>query len=142
MTNRSYLTAMARKVPSKPAQWLAERNLLRGRCLDFGCGRGLDAITLGMEKFDPHFYPQVPVGTFDTVLCTYVLNVLPSPTERDAVISDLLRKLSPGGTAYITVRTDRRNLNGWTLRKTWQGYIELDLPVIVTNSSFRIFQLR
>ena len=132
---------MARRNPSRPIQYLAARKLLRGRCLDFGCGRGRDAIAFGLEMYDPHFADQMPEGTFDTVLCTYVLNVIPSPTERNAVLTVLSGKLSPGGIAYISVRNDRRSLNGWTGRGTWQGLIELDLPMVTTNSNFTMYLL-
>lgn len=122
-------------------QYLIARGMLRGRCLDFGCGRGQDADAAGSERFDPHYAPQMPEGTFDTVTCTYVLNVIPSPTERDATIALLRGKLSPGGIAYISVRNDRKNLNGWTSRNTWQGLVELDLPVETSNSNFTMYRL-
>jgi 2-polyprenyl-3-methyl-5-hydroxy-6-metoxy-1,4-benzoquinol methylase len=139
--NKSHLTAIARKAPSKPMRYLDARGMLRGRGLDFGCGRGHDADAFGLERFDPHFAPQMPVGTFDTVVCNYVLNVIPSPDERDAIITVLSRLLAPGGIAYISVRNDRKSLNGWTSRGTWQGYVELDLPVETSNSNFTMYRL-
>ena len=75
--NKSHLTAIARKAPSKPMQYLDTRGMLRGRVLDFGSGRGYDADAFGLERFDPHFAPQMPEGTFDPVVCDYVLNVFP-----------------------------------------------------------------
>ena len=141
MTNNSHLTAIARRAPSKPMQYLAARGMLRGRMLDFGCGRGYDADAYGMEKFDPHWSPVMPEGTFDTVVCNYVLNVIPSPSKRDDVLTVLSRSLAKGGIAYISVRNDRSALNGWTKRNTWQGLIELDLPVVTTNSNFTMYRL-
>lgn len=139
--NKSHLTAIARKAPSKPMQYLETRGMLRGRALDFGCGRGYDADAFGLERFDPHYAPQMPVGTFDTVVCNYVLNVIPSPEEREATITVLSRLLAPGGIAYISVRNDINSLNGWTKRGTWQGHIELDLPIETTNSNFTMYRL-
>lgn len=122
-------------------QYLETRGMLRGRALDFGCGRGYDADAFGLERFDPHYAPQMPVGTFDTVVCNYVLNVIPSPEEREATITVLSRLLAPGGIAYISVRNDINSLNGWTKRGTWQGHIELDLPIETTNSNFTMYRL-
>jgi 2-polyprenyl-3-methyl-5-hydroxy-6-metoxy-1,4-benzoquinol methylase len=122
-------------------RYLEQRGKLRGKMLDFGCGRGYDADAFGMFQYDPHYEPIMPEGTFDTVVCNYVLNVIPSPTERDATIALLRGKLSPGGIGFITVRNDSRNLNGWTSRGTWQGLVELDLPVETTNSNFTMYRL-
>ena len=141
MENKSHLTAIARNAPSRPTMYLSACGKLRGRVLDYGCGRGKDADVFGFERFDPFYFPDMPVGTFDTVVCNYVLNVVPSPVERVCILDAIKAALSPGGIAYITVRNDRKKLNGWTQRKTWQGLIELDLPVVTTNSNFTMYLL-
>jgi ATP adenylyltransferase len=140
--NRSHLTAIARTATSKPMRYLSATNRLVGRVLDFGCGRGYDADVIGCERFDPHWFPIMPVGTFDVVVVNYVFNVIPSLTER----CELLRSIqglikAPSGIAFISVRNDRRNLNGYTSRGTWQGLIELDLPIVTKNSNFIMYQL-
>lgn len=50
MNNKSWLTAIRRRKLSLPMAELAERGLLVGKVLDFGCGRGDDARHLNEEK--------------------------------------------------------------------------------------------
>ena len=104
-------TAITRKGPSAPAKKLVKLGLVRGKVLDYGSGRGEDARWLRSQGFkvsayDPHHGPKSkPSGRFDTVLVTYVLNVLP-PREQLDVIKAARRLLTPGGRAYLTARTD------------------------------------
>ena len=104
-------TAIARGGPSAPVRELHRRGLIKGRVLDFGSGRGEDAKWLRSQgfqvaSFDPHHGPKrLPSGTFDTVLSTYVLNVLPQ-REQDKAVAAIRRKLAPGGEALVTVRRD------------------------------------
>lgn len=138
---RTALTAIARNRPSAPARWLAQEGLLRGRLLDYGSGRGADARAYKMAAYDPHFAPERPAGRFDTVLCTYVLNVLPDRAEREAVLDDVLSLLRPGGSAYVTVRNDRAGLGGWTSRGTWQGAVVLPWPVVRRTAGWVMYHL-
>jgi 2-polyprenyl-3-methyl-5-hydroxy-6-metoxy-1,4-benzoquinol methylase len=98
-------TAISRKKPSLPARLLSEMGLLKGRVLDYGCGRGKDAEYFGLEKWDPHFSPERPKGRFDTVMCNYVLCVTPFEEEAN-ILQDIQRYLTPEGTAYISIRND------------------------------------
>ena len=41
-------TAISRKAPSRPMRFLQEHDLLKGRMLDYGCGRGTDAKFLAL----------------------------------------------------------------------------------------------
>jgi SAM-dependent methyltransferase len=107
-----------------------------GRVLDYGCGKGYDAQHLCADSYDPHFQPNMPVGTFDTILCTFVLNTIPSPEERESIVSDVLGRLNDGGRAYFTVRTDKARLNGRTSRGTWQGLVVMDAPIVAKGSGF------
>lgn len=134
--NKPHKTARARKTLSAPAQFLQQQGLLKGRVLDYGCGRGFDADTLGIHGYDPHWRPKLPRGQFDTVLCTFVLNVLPTVEERQKVLESieaLMRHNTRRGCkarAYITVRADVAELKGWTAQETWQGLIKLNFPVV------------
>ncbi len=107
---------------SAPARRLRELGLIRGRILDYGCGRGRDADELGCERWDPYWSPRMPQRFFDTVLCTYVLNVV-KKDEEEAVLDSLRAKLRPGGRAYVTVRRDL------AADTPTQRVVELDLPV-------------
>jgi hypothetical protein len=141
-SNKSHKTALHRKQPSAPARKLVEKKLITGRTLDYGCGHGTDADTYGWEKYDPYFFPDRPQGLFDTVLNTFVLNVIPDISQREAVLSDIAAYLAHNGSAYITVRADKEALNGWTSIGTWQGLIVLPLPVVCKTSGYVTYEMR
>jgi hypothetical protein len=102
-------TAIARDGPSAPVQHLERHapELLVGEVLDFGSGRGADADALGATPYDPHHpSPQVrklPRRAFHTVLCLYVLNVLP-PGERAEALTQAAGRVKPGGHLVLAVR--------------------------------------
>ena len=114
-------TAMARTGPSAPVQHLRAHapELLRGRVLDFGSGRGADAEALRATAYDPH-HPKAsvrkrPTGTFSTVLATYVLNVLPKD-ERHAALREAAGYVRPGGHLVLAVRPQAEvaaTVSGW-----------------------------
>lgn len=96
---------MARKDMSAPARYLLQNNLIFGEVLDYGCGRGMDTAILKkkgfkVQQYDPHYYPYTaPIikdGRYDTILCTYVLNVVDRKT-RISIIDDVKRLLKKGG---------------------------------------------
>jgi hypothetical protein len=106
-------------------RWLASQGLVKGRAIDWGCGKGTDARLMDMEGFDPHWKPDLPRGLFDTVTCIYVTNTLPSRGARLQVEQDCLARLRSGGTAYLVVRDDVKD-EGWRGppgRRTWQGNV-------------------
>lgn len=132
MLANSHLTAIARRGASAPCRFLERTGRIEGRTLDWGCGRGADVKHLRethdnfVACFDPHYQPEAPnpAARFDTILCTYVLNTIPNPHDRCVVVSEMLKYLERGGWMYITIRSNRRsNLNGWTSKGTWQGYV-------------------
>lgn len=128
-------TAISRAKPSTPIQKLAnETDLLQGDVLDYGCGKGADVLFLESKRgltyaWDPNFlltttgYEKIQNScpwtkpTFDTIVCTYVLNVLP-PAERKKVISHVLTLLNPGGKAIFSARgpKDRTAIKGRTYK--------------------------
>lgn len=134
-------TAIKRRKPSAPAKKLYTDGKLLGRRLDYGCGYGVDSGLYCMVGYDPYYRNVKPRGQFDTITCTYVLNVIESPSERDAVIRTIQSLLTEDGKAYITVRNDLKNLNGYTKIGTWQGKVELDLPILYKNSGFITYVL-
>lgn len=142
MLNKSYLTAISRTKLSSPVKNLVP--YLQGRILDYGCGKGSDVSILqnkgySIEGYDPYYFPQTVLSKYDTILCTYVLNVIPEEHIRESVLQHISGVLL--GSVYITVRTDIMCLKGWTKRGTWQGLIELDLPVVFSNSKYRTYVL-
>lgn len=145
MSNKSHLTAIKRKSSSLPCKYLfGERKLLpwlSEHVLDYGCGRGFDADFFGVRKYDPHYFPTRPEGSFNFIYCNYVLNVIEDPMERAKVLEDISSLLNTNGVAYISVRNDRAQLNGITGKGTWQGYIELDLPVEKKCAGYVMYRL-
>lgn len=136
MNTNTHETAIARKTLSAPAKRLVKLGLISGRVLDYGCGRGKDAEILNCEGYDPYYFPTKPRGKFDTILCSYVLNVL-TEESRQEVIDSIKRLLKSGGSAYISVRRDTKNFN----RLDRQFNVQLDLPTVYSNSSFCIYKL-
>lgn len=105
----SHKTAIQRRKPSRPLLVALELEAIKGRVLDYGCGRGKDCDylqSLGVKVigYDPHFHPVKPKGKFNTVLMTYVVNVL-SLEERDQAIIDAWGYVKRGGRLIITSRT-------------------------------------
>lgn len=138
----AHKTAIKRKKLSVPMRKLLADGRIIGRCLDYGCGHGYDADTLGMEAYDPHFCPIDLLGKeYDTITCNYVLNVLPDPYDRKMVLENIRGLLAENGKAYISVRNDLKNLKGYTKIGTWQGEVVLYLPVLYRNSGFVTYLL-
>ena len=145
--NLSHKTAIKRKGLSAPTEWLRSEGLIKGRILDYGCGRGSDAILLLntfplIERYDPYYFPFTPKRKYDTIICNYVLNVIPDVYDRLEVLKGLRGLIKKGGVIYISVRRDKKNLKGYTRSGTWQGLVELDLPVVYEKrGSYIIYRL-
>ena len=135
MKVKSYQTAILRKLPSKPARFLNELGLLKGKMLDYGCGYGLDAMLFHMDRFDPAFFPKRKFkGKYDIIVCIYVLNVV-STKEQNKIIINVKKLLRKGGKAYFAVRRDLK------IKTKTQRIVKLNLSKLVENSSFCIYKL-
>ena len=142
--NKAHLTAIARTKLSAPCRYLKEKGLLIGSLLDYGCGRGVCADILGATKYDMFYFPDITfmAKQYDTIYCNFVLNVVNDPIDREHILEYIRTVLKEGGKAYITVRRDMKRLKGWTSKGTWQGFIELDLPVVYEKKGkFIIYEL-
>jgi len=143
-TVQSYNTAISRKAASAPLRFLQESGLLSGAILDYGCGRGADFDHLKkaghtVEAYDPHWRPMDLTGlSFDTILCTYVLNVVSEESESE-ILSSIKSLLRKGGHAFIAVRRDIKK-DGKTSRG-FQRSVSLDLSVVKENSGYCIYRL-
>ena len=137
----AHKTAIKRNGLSGPAKYLVQNGLIDCWDLDFGSGHGMDAHILYLDAYDPYYSPEFPTKKYDTIMCNYVLNVIESPEERQNVIDTIKGLLRPRGVAFLSVRNDKKNLNGRTKIGTWQGYIELDLPVETKTSNFVMYRL-
>jgi len=141
---QSYNTAISRKRASVPLRYLQDKGYLKGTVLDYGCGKGADFNHLRQagytaEAYDPHWKPIDLTGkSFDTVLCTYVLNVVSAETE-DEILKSIRSLLKKGGKAFIAVRRDIKKEG-----KTSRGYqrnVSLDLSIVKENSGYCIYRL-
>jgi len=114
--------------------------------LDFGAGQGEDAAWLRSKgytvaEYDPGFaeVQKRPTGTYNTVFYTYVVNVRPK-SEEAKILREIEGYLRPGGTAYVTVRSDVEHAG-----KTTRGYqrpVTLQLPEAGRSGSAIIYELR
>ena len=137
--DKSYLTAIYRKSLSAPTKYLYENNLLVGRVLDYGCGKGFDSKHLNIESYDIYYQPKLPSGKFDTIICNYVLNVIRLKKDRDMVVNHIRSLLKKNGKAYIAV--NRKMKWGKTKRGTYQVLVDFDLPIIHQESWYVIYEL-
>ncbi|WP_300670164.1 class I SAM-dependent methyltransferase [Desulfoluna sp.] len=114
MITASKLTALDHtRQSSQSLRLLCSEGRVKGRTvLHLGAGREhvarRDLLAAGAREvadYDPNFYPdkQVLEQTYDVVIASYVLNILP-PEERHEVYRDIERCLKSGGRAYLTVQ--------------------------------------
>ena len=108
MEIESWKTAIVRKKLSKPVQLY--KHELFGKILNYGSGRGEDTELLRLEGFEIYNYDKYfPSNAdmsikYDTIICNYVLNVIPTINERIEVMVHIQELLKQSGYAYITVR--------------------------------------
>jgi hypothetical protein len=136
----THKTAITRSSLSVPARNLQESGLIRGRVLDYGSGRGGDASFLKSDSYDPYYNSTHPEGPYDTILCTYVLNVLESAAERVLVISKIKKLLAKDGTAYVTVRRDVKD-DPDSVRPATQFDVNLNYPSVKKTSTYEIYKV-
>ena len=142
---QSHRTAMARKGASAPLKFLESKNLIKGSVLDYGCGKGADHRHLVQsgytaEAYDPHWRPiELSGNKFDTILCTYVLNVVDQEAE-EGIINSIEKLLNKGGQAFISVRRDIKR-DGPTSRG-FQRSVRLDMDIVKENSGYCIYRLK
>lgn len=140
------LTAITRKVISQPMKHLTKLNLIKGRSLDYGCGRGFDADQLGMYKYDPFFFntekwiTQLGTIRFETITCNYVLNVIQDENELIKCLRTIRAFLTQNGTAYISVRRDVKK-EYVSKRNTYQRPVYLNLKSLKKTSQYEIYVL-
>lgn len=133
-------TARSRDDVSAPLRWLDDQGLLRGKILDFGAGRGVDAEAIGATAYDPNSpapMNEFPEGEFDTIVSIYVLNVVP-PEEQKKIVSQIKSLLADGGTAYLAVRRDLEK----GVKGPPQWWVELsDAECVHEDSRFCVYSV-
>jgi hypothetical protein len=120
------------------------QGLLNGSILDYGCGKchEINNNHFKADGYDPHYRPDgINQQSYDVILCNFVLNTIESVFERVATIQRIRKLLSPDGVAYISVRNDKKKLNGFTSRRTWQGFVIPPGELIKECASYRMYRL-
>tara|TARA_Y100000310_G_scaffold269442_1_gene282629 strand:+ start:20 stop:466 length:447 start_codon:yes stop_codon:yes gene_type:complete len=145
MTIASHNTAISRKGASSPLLSLEKMGLINGKILDYGCGKGADerylsSKSMSIDSYDPFWNPiDLKRNMYDTILCTYVLNVVEEKDEQE-LISNILKHLKKNGKAYLSVRRDIKKEG-----KTSRGYqrnVSLDYPVVKERkNNYCIYEL-
>lgn len=141
----TWKTAMSRTTLPAPTKWLQVNGLLQGNFLDFGCGKchklnkgELSEVCDSVDSYDPFYRPDgINHREYETIVCNYVLNVIPDKKERKNVLWDIVNLLSTFGKAFVTVRNDKRKLKGYTKIGTWQGKVRIpkEFPHAVINET-------
>lgn len=146
----SHHTAILRTEASYPARYLHRNGFIAGRVLDFGIGHGADIRFLhnagfDVSGYDPEYLPEIPQGQFDTILCTYVLNVL-LPVEQSHVLMAVSELLAPYGRAFFTVRRDisRNGFRRHAIHRTqvYECNVRLPYPSILRVKHCEIYEYR
>ncbi|NDB51113.1 MAG: methyltransferase domain-containing protein, partial [Nitrosopumilaceae archaeon] len=105
--------------------------------------------------WDPFYFKENELSnfksnSFQTILCTYVLNVI-HKNERIDAIKNIKKLLHKEGVVFFTVRTTqdildkaknnswKKNLDGWiTQKKTFQkGFTSEELESLIRDNGFR-----
>ena len=132
--------AIRRQTVSAAARWLVENGRVHGRVLDYGCGFGFDADHFGWEAFDPYYRQTIPQGSYDTILCNHVLNMLTRDSRSEAIAS-IQNYLAASGTAWLIVPRNIPPRGKVALRKRIQNYVVLDLPSVRSTDELEIYRL-
>lgn len=159
-------TAIVRKGVSKPMKILKDKELLKGKILDFACGHGEDVSILsgfgfdiiGYDKFNDRYRNDKLLNNkYGVVTCNYCFNVMPDLEEHRQVL-ELLKSLSDN--VYISVRSDlkaikpnwiynKEQLGYWTTTGSFQRFYDDEMvnelfgeiEYINNNASFKLFKL-
>lgn len=118
MTIKPWLTAINRKKESLPLRYILKNNLIPEDAviLDYGCGYGFDMYFLKKQNFNicgydkyikPFTKTEMKENSFDTIISTYMFNVIPSINERKEALINMDKLLKESGSIFITVRNKK-----------------------------------
>jgi len=136
----AHKTAISRSKASRPLRAALHINAVSGRVLDFGCGRGRDwkelrKLGYKVTGYDPHYAPKKPRGKFQTVLMTYVVNVLQIP-QRDEALKLAWSYVKKGGRLIVTVRSEAE-IEREAARSNWRPCREMGGGWITSTNTYQ-----
>lgn len=132
--------AFPRTEPSRTAQFLVQKHLIKGRTLDYGCGYGVDAKAFKWESYDPYYQQKLPPGPFDTIVCNLVANTL-IRSSRLKLYKALEELLAENGKAYIAVARNIPQRGKCGPRHRIQNYVILTLPTAFSDKDLEVYVL-
>lgn len=132
--------APARTGLSKTARVLLAGGLIRGRVLDYGCGRGFDAQHEGWDAYDPYYAPTPVAGPYDTIVVNHVANIL-TRASREKLYQTVNALLGAGGTAWFSVARNIPERGKAGLRRRIGNYVVLTLPTLFADGEEEIYRL-
>ena len=137
---KPHKTAITRSKLPVPTRDLLVQGCLKGDVLDFGCGKchEINNSHFSCDGYDPYFRPIFPNKKYDTIVCNYVLNVVP-PETQSKILDEIRGLLKPNGVAYVSVRRDIKE--NYTTKDTEQYVVKLDCASLVRNSSYEIYRV-
>lgn len=132
--------APSRAALSKTARVLIDKELLKGRVLDFGCGQGFDAAQLGWDAFDPYYRNSPVAGPYDTIVVNHVANVL-TRGSRTKLFENVRELLSDAGIAYVSVARNIPVGGKAGARRRIQNYVVLTAKSIFADDEEEIYAI-
>lgn len=77
-----------------------------------------------LNKFSMFYYIGDKIESiYDIVLCSYVINVIPSPSDRGEVLTTIYKSLKENGTLVLEVRKEKGILSNKNLEPYNDGYV-------------------
>ena len=127
------------------------------KIIDYGCGKGKDVETLrglgynciGYDPYVPYGSFNIPKGSFDIILLTYVINVISSQNELMTLLTNVFNLCKQNSMIMIASRSNldidtetkknhwKKYNDGWvTMKNTFQrGYKKKELKMLFRNFS-------
>src|SRR4051794_41265829 len=88
---------------------------------------------VGWDAYDPYYRPAEPAGSYDTIVCTLVLNAL-SRNNRAKVLAHIQALLVEDGRAYLGVARDLPYTGKLGMHHSLQNYVVLTLPWVYADA--------
>lgn len=146
-------TAICRKVNASVAYRYATAYYdIDSTWIDWGCGKGEEADTHGLTKYDPNHYPVKVSGKFAGAINSCVINTIPLEYQKK-MLRELRSHLKKGAPLIISYRPDvaqqasksktaTPHFQGWLFKRgkmknTYQEQITpAHLTTLLTNAGF------